>query len=63
MNYVEDFRRVLTYLKEKYPDSDFYAIGHSFGSNTLVRYLGMCGSSSIDTMIKAAVSICNPFDF
>lgn len=63
MSYVEDFRRVLEYIHNKYPDSPLYGIGHSFGSNTLIRYLGVCGSNNRDCLIKAAVSIANPFDF
>jgi predicted alpha/beta-fold hydrolase len=63
MSYFEDFRRVLEYIHKQYPDSPKYAIGHSFGSNTLTRYLGMCGSNNRDCLLQAAVSIGNPFDF
>jgi predicted alpha/beta-fold hydrolase len=63
MNYVEDFRRVFLHLTEKYKDSDFYGIGHSFGANTLTRYLGICGSNKISSGFKACVSISNPYDF
>jgi predicted alpha/beta-fold hydrolase len=63
MNYVEDFRRMVEHIHSSYPDSSLYAVGHSFGSNTLVRYLGMCGANNVDSPIKGAVSVCNPFDF
>ncbi len=63
MNYIEDFRRVLEYISDKYPTSPLYAVGHSFGSNTLARYLGVCGSNNKDCLIKAAACIANPFDF
>jgi predicted alpha/beta-fold hydrolase len=63
MNYVEDFRRVLLHLKELHPSSPFYAVGHSFGANTLLRYLGICGSNNIPSRLEGAVSVSNPFDF
>lgn len=59
----EDFRRVLEYLANKHKNSPIYAIGHSFGSNTLARYLGQCGSLGKDPLIQAGVLICCPFDF
>ncbi|KAM3127276.1 hypothetical protein pb186bvf_020605 [Paramecium bursaria] len=58
---VEDFRRIVEYLAQKH--KKIYAVGHSFGSNTLMRYLGQCGSLNRDSLIYAAVSIANPFDF
>ena len=45
MNYVEDFRRALETINKKNPDSAIYAVGFSFGSNILSRYLGICGSN------------------
>ena len=63
MNYAEDLRRMVEHIHNTHPDSLLYAVSHSFGSNTLLRYLGICGANHIDPFIKAAVSICNPFDF
>jgi predicted alpha/beta-fold hydrolase len=63
MNYVEDFRRVLEVIHQNNRSSPLYAVGHSFGSNTLTKYLGNCGSTNRDCLLKAAVSIANPFDF
>lgn len=63
MNYTEDLRRMVEHIHSTHPDSPLYAVGHSFGANTLMRYLGMCGANTMDTYIKAAVSVANPFDF
>ncbi|CAD8146823.1 unnamed protein product [Paramecium octaurelia] len=62
-HHVEDFRRVLEYIAKQHNKSTIYAIGHSFGSNTLLKYLGMCGSNGTDPLIKVAVSVGNPYDF
>jgi predicted alpha/beta-fold hydrolase len=62
-HHVEDFRRVLKYIVNKHNKSPIYAIGHSFGANTMMKYLGMCGSNGTDPLIKAAVSVGNPYDF
>ena len=62
MNYVEDMKRVIWSIADKYPNSPLYAIGHSFGANTLTRYIGICCANKINTRLKAAVSVCTPFD-
>jgi predicted alpha/beta-fold hydrolase len=54
---------VLKYIVNKHNKSPIYAIGHSFGANTMMKYLGMCGSNGTDPLIKAAVSVGNPYDF
>jgi len=48
------------YVKAKYPEHKIFAVGHSFGANTLVNYLGKYQESH---GIEAAASIANPFDF
>lgn len=63
MCFVEDFRRLVEHIREKYPGSPLYAVGHSFGSNNLVRYIGICGANNISSHLKGAVSVCNPYDF
>lgn len=37
---VKDFENVLSYIEQSYEGYNFYAVGHSFGANTLVKYLG-----------------------
>jgi predicted alpha/beta-fold hydrolase len=59
-NPMEDFKLAVDFVKEKYPSHTIFAIGHSFGANTLVNYLGRYNQ---DHTIKAAASIANPFDF
>jgi len=54
---------VLYHIADNHKGSPIYVVAHSFGSNTLARYLGMCGSNNIDCRIRAAVCISNPYDF
>lgn len=56
-------RRLIEHISDKFADSPLYAVGHSFGSNTLVRYIGICGANKTSTRLKAAVSVGNPYDF
>jgi hypothetical protein len=51
--------QVISYVRERYPDSTLFAAGWSLGANILVNYLGEQGP---DTPLEAAVSMCNPFD-
>lgn len=56
---VKDFEHFIEHLKTTHSNYDFYAIGHSFGANTLVKYLGTHVTSN---PFKGAVSVGNPFD-
>ena len=51
----EDLREQLTYIQNKLPQSDLYAVGSSAGTGLLVRYLGEEGAS---TPLKAAFALC-----
>jgi len=57
---IDDFKVAVDYVRKKYPEHQLFAVGHSFGANTLVNYLGKYKE---ETPIKAAASIANPFDF
>lgn len=60
LNPIEDFKAAVDFVKAKYPSHSIFAVGHSFGANTLVNYLGKYKD---EHPIKAAASIANPFDF
>jgi len=60
LNPFEDFKLAVEYVKAKYPEHKIFAVGHSFGANTLVNYLGRYNQNND---IQAAASIANPFDF
>jgi predicted alpha/beta-fold hydrolase len=50
---------VLEYAMREYPAATVLAAGWSLGANILLCYLGEEGSR---TPVRAAVSLCNPFD-
>jgi len=56
---IDDFKFAVDYVKSKYPSHTIFAIGHSYGANALVNYLGKYKDQH---PIKAAASIANPFD-
>lgn len=58
--FVDDYKHILDYIKEQYKDYVFYGIGHSFGANTLTKYLGLYHAENI---FSAAVCVSNPWDF
>lgn len=37
---VKDFENILSHIIQTHEGCNFYAVGHSFGANTLVKYLG-----------------------
>jgi len=57
---IYDFKLAVDHVREKFPDHQIFAIGNSFGANTLVNYLGKYKD---EHNITAAASIANPFDF
>ncbi|KAJ9528889.1 hypothetical protein QJQ45_000448 [Haematococcus lacustris] len=58
-SFTGDLREVVAHVQQRHPDSLLLAAGWSLGANILVRYLGEEGNA---TPLKAAVSMCNPFD-
>ncbi|KAL6748722.1 Alpha/Beta hydrolase protein [Haematococcus lacustris] len=58
-SFTGDLREVVAHVQQRHPDSLLLAAGWSLGANILVRYLGEEGTA---TPLKAAVSMCNPFD-
>ena len=55
-----DFKITVDYLANKYKEYELYAIGHSYGANTLVKYLGLYNQ---EKKIKVACSVANPYNF
>ena len=59
---IEDIDFAIDSIRNKYGNNiKIYAIGYSYGSNQLVKYLGE--KNYINKKISAAISISNPFDF
>ncbi|KAL4443185.1 hypothetical protein ABPG74_002252 [Tetrahymena malaccensis] len=59
INLITDLRMTIEYIKKQYPEyKHIVAIGHSYGANQIVNYLGKYSS---DPIIKAAASVANPF--
>ena len=56
---VEDLKYTLAHLKRKFPRRAIYGVGHSYGANQLVNYLGTVKE---DSLIDGGVSIANPYD-
>ncbi|KRX01239.1 hypothetical protein PPERSA_05825 [Pseudocohnilembus persalinus] len=56
--YLEDLAGVINYIFQNTKYDEYYAIGHSLGANTLVRYLG----SDHQNKFNAAISVANPWD-
>ena len=56
---VKDLNHAMGHLKTKFPNFTFMAVGHSYGANQLVNYLGTCCEQNI---FKAAVSLANPLN-
>lgn len=54
-----DFKEALSYLSQKYPQKQFYAIGFSLGANILGKYQAEEGKES---RLKAAVCVNGPMD-
>lgn len=55
-----DLKVTLQYIKKNYPQyQTLFAVGHSYGANQLINYLGREKENSL---IKAAVSVANPYD-
>lgn len=57
---LQDPRRALLYLTQLLPEAPIVAMGFSLGANQLTKLLGEEGEGSV---IKAAVSLSNPFHF
>ena len=48
------------YIKTQNANDDVYGLGFSLGANILTLYLAEKGP---DSLIKAAMTVCNPFSF
>ena len=55
----QDLKEQITYIQEKFPKSDLYAVGSSAGTGLLIRYLG---EEAEKTPIKAAFALCPGYD-
>lgn len=58
-SYTDDLRAIIAHLERRFPGAPLVAAGYSLGANVLCRYLGEEGAR---TPLKAAVSLCNPFN-
>ncbi|KAK9862037.1 hypothetical protein WJX84_009827 [Apatococcus fuscideae] len=58
-SFTGDMRGVVAAVQKEFPRSLLMGVGWSLGANILVRYLG---EEKEKTPLKAAVSLCNPFD-
>ena len=57
---VDDFRITMDYVKEKNKGLKLFGIGHSYGANLLVNYLG---THTDDKAFIGGVSLANPYNF
>ncbi|KRX08994.1 hypothetical protein PPERSA_08197 [Pseudocohnilembus persalinus] len=56
---TQDLEHTLEFIQKNYPEyKHIYAIGHSYGANFMVNYLG---KSKENSKIKGAVSVANPY--
>ena len=60
INFIDDLKKTIEYIVQRNKSNEIYAIGISYGSNILCKYLGTIGQHS--DIIKGAVSIGNPFN-
>ena len=59
LDILKDFKLTIEYLKQKEAGVKLVGIGHSYGANLLVNYLG---TYSTDSGFLAGVSIANPYN-
>jgi len=57
---VKDFKTTIDYIKEREPSIKIFGIGHSYGANLLLNYLGTYVDNSV---FIGGVSLANPFNF
>ena len=57
---TDDTSTAMTHIRQQYKGTDIFALGFSLGSNMLVKYMAERGERC---EFKAAMSICNPFNF
>lgn len=60
LNLFDDIHAAVLYVKSKYPDAKLIGIGHSYGANAIVNYLGF---HNTEKNFLAGISIANPYDF
>ena len=59
MDFVRDFKATLDHIRQKEKGIKLFGIGHSFGANLLLNYLG---THPTDNGFIGGVSIANPFN-
>jgi predicted alpha/beta-fold hydrolase len=59
LDILRDFKNTMDHIKEKEKDTKLFGIGHSYGANLLVNYLGAYPN---DDRFIGAVSLANPFN-
>jgi len=60
LNLVDDVHAGVLHVLSKYPEAKLIGIGHSYGANGLVNYLGFHNEHK---HFIAGISIANPYDF
>jgi predicted alpha/beta-fold hydrolase len=59
LNILDDFKETMKIVHDNYKGHKLLGIGHSYGANLLVRYLGLVEDHSF----IGAVSLANPCNF
>ena len=57
---TNDTSTAMDHIRQQYKGEEIFALGFSMGSNLLVKYMAERGDRC---EFKAAMSICNPFNF
>lgn len=63
LDLVEEFESAVSLIEKKYPKRKIFAIGFSYGSNKLTKFLGTLNTGKDGKpRISGAVSVCNPYN-
>ncbi|KAJ2513024.1 hypothetical protein GGI11_004548 [Coemansia sp. RSA 2049] len=57
--FTSDYGFAVDHIHSRFPQSKLIGVGFSLGANLVTKYVGEQGA---DCPLKAAVSVCNPFD-
>ncbi|KAJ2726428.1 hypothetical protein GGI07_000566 [Coemansia sp. Benny D115] len=57
--FTSDYGFAVDHIRSRFPASKLIAIGYSLGANLITKYVGEQGK---DCPLKAAISVCNPYD-
>ncbi|KAJ1666947.1 hypothetical protein IW140_004797 [Coemansia sp. RSA 1813] len=57
--FTSDYGFAVEHIRSRFPQSKLIGVGFSLGANLVTKYVGEQGA---DCPLKAAISVCNPFD-